>query len=77
MAKIIQLEMQFKEQEPTQGPAPYKQARPTGPCADCHLRWVCDSDYCARNEANSWSYNTRFSNLGEFIQFKKDWGWLK
>lgn len=77
MEKSIQLTLAFASWPEPKKVAPVGTRRPTGPCQACELYEVCDKDYCGRNEGTAWSFNTRFSNLGEFIQFKKDWGWLK
>lgn len=47
------------------------------PCKDCSLREWC-SDECAAHSFPldvPWAYETRFHNLGEYIDMLKHYGW--
>ena len=47
-------------------------------CIDCELKGFCDDSECAQHlfPLDSPFENTRFPNLGEYINFLKHYGWV-
>jgi len=53
-----------------------KQDPVINPCLTCALKGLCDSDDCGNHLFPLDVPTTRFSNLGEYINFIKHYDWL-
>lgn len=53
-----------------------KQEPVINPCLTCDLKGLCDSDDCGNHLFPLDVPTTRFSNLGEYIDFIKHYDWL-
>ncbi len=82
MANVIQLSFDFA---PEASPRVHQEITPSfaglkslNPCPSCEYYGMCDSDECAAKLylLDSPFPSTRFRNLAEFINFKKQHGWL-
>lgn len=74
---IIQLEL-FSNNQSATDPSDLggTQGEVTNPCISCTLRGLCDSDDCGAHGYPLDTPSTRFSNLGEYINFLKHYDWL-
>ena len=58
-------------------PAPHQVKTPViNPCKCCEFYGICDTDDCGQNLSLLDLVNTRFKNLGEYINFMKRSGLL-
>lgn len=78
LAKVVALNDHVnKSLQIETGSQPVEKQEPViNPCLTCALKGLCDSDDCGNHLFPLDVPTTKFSNLGEYIDFIKHYDWL-